>query len=105
MAWDTANTKKAYEKLKATGLFNEDELWTAEHWLQEKAYPFSTFTYVGLSPYKAAEITGYSGNYVQTLCKNGEIDCYTDMFGWRSIPVDEIIALKKKRLAYLAKKG
>ena len=105
MAWDTAKTEEAYEQLRASGLFNEEELKTAKTWLEEKAYPFSTFTYVGLSPYKTADVVGYAGNYVQTLCKNGEIDCYTDLFGWRTIPVDEIIALKKKRLAYLAKKG
>ena len=91
--WETNVCKAAVKKMKKTGLFSERELDVANSWLEELGG--EAFA----SPNKVAEMTGYSGNYVQWLCKEEKINAFRDFFGWWKIPVDEIIELKKRKLA------
>jgi hypothetical protein len=92
-SWDTTACQAATERMRATGLFNEEELRTSHYWLEE--YAGEVFA----SPNKTAEMTGYTGTYLQWLCKEGKIDCRRDIWGWWKIPVDEIIELKKRKLS------
>lgn len=92
--FDTDKTKKAYEELKESGLFDDDQLHVAKVFLQEDGWSGN----VGLSPNKTGEMIGKDGKSIQNQCRNGRVMAYQTFQGFWLIPTEEIIRLRHKVL-------
>jgi hypothetical protein len=90
---------QALKILYASGLFTIEEMKDAKANMHE--YELNPYTHpgivaVGISPNKTGELVGISGKQLQAWCKIGRITAYQDYQGWWTIPVSEIIRLKKE---------
>lgn len=106
---DTEMCKKAIQKLRDTGLFDEEELSNPCEggFCYEIAFgvvlPGTTLsaTTVPHDVYwtsrKASYLIGYTWKHIQHLCRNDKIRCYW-FGGAYEIPVDEVIRLRKQYL-------
>lgn len=100
MPFDTKQTRKAFARLKESGLFSEKELEEAKFWIHEYAlnpYILPGVMIVGFSPMKAGEILGLNGKSLQAKCKTGHVVAIRDFQGWWTIPVEEIIHLREEQ--------
>lgn len=104
---DTEMCKQAVQRLRETGLFEEEGLSDPLgggfcYEIESYGQPFGGVYYVPhnvyWSPNKASTIVGYTGKYIQSLCKTGQAQCYWFGGGYQ-ISVDEIINLRKRYLA------
>ena len=100
MAYDTELTKKAYDELCQSGLFDDGELSIAKRHIHDlMVNPFISQEHaVGITPYKAGEVLGLNGKTLQDKCRKGEIDAIKDYQGWWTIPINEIIRLRHQQL-------
>lgn len=107
---DTPMCVKALARLKEMKIFKDvdfEQIGVDACWEIKQVFPFPFSLYdvphdVYWSPNMASRLVGYSGKYLQSLCKKGEIDCYF-WAGSYNIPVDEIIRLRKRYLAHTEK--
>lgn len=101
---DTELCEAAIQKLRDTGLFDEEVLsdpceggFCYEIMVGTPFAATSVPHDVYWTPRKASSLVGYAWKYLQYLCRNDKIRHYW-VSGAYEIPVDEIISLRKKYL-------
>lgn len=102
--YDTPMCEEAIERLRKTGLFEDEDLDSlGGRFCYEIARPavlgWGMVPHdVYWSPNKASCLVGYTGSYIQHLCKTEQVSYWWHSGGYL-ISVDEIIKLRKRYLA------